>query len=613
MLEMMAGRSPDGRMVRCSGTLGLGHGALHTTPESLDEELPLATSEGLLITGDLRLDNRSDLLRDLSINFADGCEVGDAELVLKTYRRWGMETPTRLLGAFAFAIWDPRSRELFCARDHFGAKPFVYHLSGNLFVFASEENGVLAMHGVPRRVNEARIADFLVSELEGIDHTSTFYLDLVKLPPAHTLIVCSDSYRLNRYWSPDPSYELRLASDEEYVEAFRHTLQRAVGACLRSDAPPAVMLSGGIDSGAVAAVATELQEQRGLPRMRTLSAVNDENRDCEESACIRASIETLGTQTEVVTPAQLRSLSPERRRSVLDCGNPFDSMMTVPDLLYEKARSSGTRVVLDGVDGDVVTSLGGTHIAHLLRRGRILGALREASARGGNRADEASPWRMLVAGAWNGLAPSALRRLAQRFRGRSRSVDGAIADSIIHPDFARRIDLADRLERHERNRWFVASGDAGRDQRENLLHPYVAVGLERYDRVASRWGIDVRHPLFDLRLVELCLALPWNLKNRNGWKKYVLRLATKDALPEQVRWRRNNANVMWLFTSLILARESSFTQAVIENHASELGAYVDLDAVRAALAAFERQPSWKVGLYLSQAVALVLWLGRKPL
>ncbi|MBD3857931.1 MAG: hypothetical protein IFK92_15670 [Acidobacteria bacterium] len=550
----MAERSPDGRTVRCSGTVGLGHGALHTTPESLDEALPLATSEGLLITGDLRIDNRSDLLRDLSIDSADGREVGDAELVLRTYMRRGIETPKRLLGAFAFAIWDPRSGEMFCARDHFGAKPFVYHLSRDLFVFASEENGVLAGPGVPRRVNEARVADFLVSELEGIDHTSTFYLDLLRLPPSHILIVRRDSYRLNRYWSPDPSYELHLADDEEYVEAFHHTLQQAVGACLRSSTQPAVMLSGGIDSGAVAAFATELHQQSGGPRVQTLSAIDDEDQDCEESACIRASIEMLGARADIVNPAYVRSLSPERRRSILDCGNPFDRTMTVPDLLYEKAQSSGARVVLDGVDGDVVMSLGGTHIAHL----------------------------------------------------------GAIADSVINPDFARRINLAERLERHDRNRWFVASGDARRDQGENLLHPYVAVGLERYDRVASRWGIDVRHPLFDLRFVELCLSLPWHLKNRNGWTKYILRSATKGVLPEQVRWRRNNANVMSLFTSMVVACERSFAQEIIENHACALGAYVDIGAVRSAYARLEEHPNWLDELHLCEAVALALWFGRTP-
>ena len=613
MLETMAGRSPDGRLVCCSGAIGLGHGALHTTPDSLDEALPLATSEGLLITGDLRLDNRSELLHDLMIDSADGRGVGDAELVLKIYRRWGWEAPTRLVGAFAFAIWDPRSRVLFCARDHLGAKSFVYHLARDFFVFASEENGVLAVPGVPRRINEARVADFLVSELEGIDHTSTFHLDLVKLPPAHTLVVCSDSYQLNRYWSPDPSYELRLACDEEYVEAFNHTLEQAVAACLRSSTQPAVMLSGGIDSGAVAAFATGLHEHSGWPRVQTFSAMNDESQDCEESACIRASIEMLGAEADIVTPAYVRSLSPDRRRSILDCGNPFDSTMTVQDLLFEKARNSGARVVLDGVDGDVVMSLGGTHIAHLLRRARVFRAFREASALRDNRSEAASPWRTLAAGVWNGFVPAALRHLERRLRGRPRPVEGAIANSIINPDFARRIDLAERLERHDRNKWFVASGDARRDHGENLLHPYVAVALERYDRVASRWGVDVRHPLLDLRLVELCLALPLHFKNRNGWKKYILRHATREGLPQQVRWRRDNANVMWLFTSMIVASELSFVKEIIEDRAGELGGYIDLGAVRAACERLERRPSWKDGLCLCEAVALALWFGRTPL
>ena len=611
MLAAMRHRAPHGARRWCGGSVGLGHGALNATPESLHEKLPICDgADSVAITGDLRIDNRRELIRTLDAGPATGRDIGDGELVLQAYRRWGREAPKHLVGAFAFAIWDGRRQEIFCARDHLGAKPFVYHLSPDLFVFASEVEGVLAAPGVPRRVNEGRIADFLVTELEGIDHTSTFYLDVEKLPPAHTLVVGRESHRLEKYWRPDPRYELRLASDEEYVEAFRDALRQAVGACLRSTTPPAVMLSGGIDSGAVAAFAKGLLEESDGSRLRTLSAVNDENRDCLESGCIRASIEALGTQAEIITPAYVRSLSPARRRSILGCDNPFDSTMTVPDLLYEKAQNSGARVVLDGVDGDVVMSLGGTYIAHLLRRGRVLRAFREASALCDHRGDGASPWRTLVAGARNAFAPAALRRLVRRLRGGSTSIDAAIADSIISPDFAQRVDLEGRLIQLHKLRWFSTSGDARRDQGDSLIHPYLTTALERYDRVASRWGMDLRHPLLDLRLVELCLALPWHLKNRDGWTKYIIRRATAGMVPEMVRWRSERRDVFWAYTSAIVAEEPAWVSGVVERHRDALGAYIDLTRLQAivrrlgdGISPIEEESLWC-------AAALALWLDR---
>ena len=221
MLDAIAHRAPDGRAVQCSCNVCLGHGALHATPESLGESLPLVGSDGILLTGDLRLDNRKDLAAELAIEPGEARVIGDGELVLRSYRKWGRDTPTHLEGAFAFAIWDPRSHELFCARDHFGAKPFVYFLSRDLFVFASEVEGVLAVEGVPRRVNEVAIADFLAGELEGFDHQSTSYREILRLEPANSLIVARDGESRHRYWQPDPTAALRLHSDHDYVEAVR--------------------------------------------------------------------------------------------------------------------------------------------------------------------------------------------------------------------------------------------------------------------------------------------------------------------------------------------------------------------------------------------------------
>jgi asparagine synthase (glutamine-hydrolysing) len=132
----------------------MGHTLLATTPESLLERLPLKHERsGCVITADVRLDNRPELLNALDLG-EQGPVAGDAGLILAAYLAWGTACVERFLGDFAFAIWDPRQRRLFCARDHLGMRPFYYHHSAcRFFAFASEPLAILELPQAPRRVN----------------------------------------------------------------------------------------------------------------------------------------------------------------------------------------------------------------------------------------------------------------------------------------------------------------------------------------------------------------------------------------------------------------------------------------------------------------------------
>jgi len=198
MLRKLERRGPDGTHTFRDGAVALGHAALNTTPESLSETLPFIHAEtGCAITADLRLDNRDELIAALGLDAKDRV-IGDGEIILHAYLRWGEDCPARLLGDFAFAIWDPRGRKLFCARDQMGMKQLIWHRTqGRLFAFASEPRAVLLAEGVPKRINEGRIADFLENYLEGIDYTSTFFEEVFRLPPAHYLTVSADRFDLS--------------------------------------------------------------------------------------------------------------------------------------------------------------------------------------------------------------------------------------------------------------------------------------------------------------------------------------------------------------------------------------------------------------------------------
>ncbi|RYG80958.1 MAG: asparagine synthetase B, partial [Alphaproteobacteria bacterium] len=143
-LRSLDHRGLDGRATWREGQIGFGHQMLHVTPESLTEALPWHDrASGLAITADARLDNREDLFRTLSITGPKRHLIPDSSVILKAYERWGEDCARHLLGDFAFAIWDGRKRELFCATDAMGLRPLFYYSGPGLFAFASE---IRALH-----------------------------------------------------------------------------------------------------------------------------------------------------------------------------------------------------------------------------------------------------------------------------------------------------------------------------------------------------------------------------------------------------------------------------------------------------------------------------------
>ena len=203
MGESIAHRGQDGAGMWNSGPVGLGHRMRWTTPESLHEQLPLVNKTGnLILTADARIDNRDELIAALDLTGHPGREMSDSALILSAYEQWGECCPEKLLGDFAFAIWDGRKRRLFLARDHFGVKPFYYYRSDRLFVFASEIKALFNIPEVPRQLNEARVSHYLTPMME--DKTVTFYREIFRLPAHHTMTVSREGAKVRPYWALGP-------------------------------------------------------------------------------------------------------------------------------------------------------------------------------------------------------------------------------------------------------------------------------------------------------------------------------------------------------------------------------------------------------------------------
>jgi asparagine synthase (glutamine-hydrolysing) len=544
MLEPLARRGPDGSRIALSERAGFGHALLATTPEAVWETQPLRhTPTGCTITADVRLDNRCELAERLGVNPA---RTGDAELILLAYLVWDEGLVDHLRGDFAFAIWDPRASALLCARDQSGMRQLIYHHApGRLFAFATETRALLRHPEIPVELNEARIADFLEA-FEASDLTSTFFNGLSRLPPAHRLRFDRSGLRIIEYWRALPQPRLNLPSNADYTAAFRAAFDEAVRCRLRSPGPVGSMVSGGIDSSSVTAVAADLLDQGREPPLKTYSAIQSDP-GCVESNAIRAALTMGHIDPALVSLDDFESYRAAMLQAASEAEEPFGWHMTLIRALYHAAQQDGIKVMLDGVGGD--TTLGtGAIVEPLLRARRFLSALREIRGERRYWGVTAPSWSTHGRAFVRSLLPDNVSaRRHERFLAARREAE-ALA-SPLAPAFAERIGMAQRRRDTAAQTAYPADPDEARHMR--ALHPYVIVARERYDRVASAFAIEPRDPFLDLRVIEFCASLPVSQLHKNGWPKLILREAMADMLPEAVRWRTGRVHLGPLFTGAL--------------------------------------------------------------
>ena len=586
MLAAMTRRGPDGWGIWCEGPIGLGYRKLAATPESRLEQGPL-TAGRLVLAADARLDNRDEIARRFQIGHDTLAAFSDTALISRVLQERGRAGLADLVGDFAIAVWDAPARTLILARDHMGVRPIVYYASDRLLAFASDVRALLTLDTVPTRVDEGRVADFIVGDLEGLDKTSTFFEGVAKRPPAHTLEVSATRLEAARYWSLDPSIETRLGSVEEYTEAFREAFAPAVRSRLRSASAPMVTLSGGLDSSAIVAFARQVHRKVGRSLIDTLSAVSPPGLEsCVETRHIRAVQQQGGVRPHDLASDQLGLLVPSLTELYATADDLFDFGMNMVHCLYALARRDGFNVVLDGVDGDLVASTA-SHIPALLRRGHWAAAL--GAARDYCRFYESAypAHRVLLEAAGSALAPNWIRPPTRRMRSRLQAKAWG-AESLIAPSLAERVALTDRALRMMQSRPAVRAASECHAHATTLDEPFLTVAIERYDRVAAAYSIEPRHPFLDRHFVQFCVSLPWDQKVAEGWTKIGLRRATAGLLPDTVRFRKSWESLGPDFVASQLRHYDQLVRLVFEERLSQLEPFVSIPKVSNAYRQYRR-------------------------
>ncbi len=597
MNRSLVPRGSDASGIWSRGSVGFTHRMFWTTPESIPEKLPFFDEKSrLAITADARVDNREELLEIFYGKNENQTDISDSALILKAYQKWGETCPDKILGDFAFAIWDENKKQIFCARDIFGIKPFYYFKSDRLFAFASEIKALFCCPEIEPRLNETMIGDFLL--WSGEDKEITFYENIRCLAPAHSLTIAPRQIVLKKYWSLELDSQPLSLPDRECEERFRELFKKAVDCRLRSAFPAGSLLSGGLDSSSIVSMAGSVN---------TFSLVFDQFPECDEREFIQSVNDLPG---KVPHEIQADSMTPLRDPEVafrrLD--GPYIANLSLFQAgVYPEAQKRKVRVLLDGYGGDEVVGRGYAHLTELLSRFRWGKLFKEARALSEHLKQPVE--RVLWQKALRPLMPAPVWKAWRqvRWRGKPLWMDG----TAINRDFAKKIKLKRRAE-HYLGYQMQAVLTVRQEQQNELSSGLIPENIIAMNHLSAPFSIEHRYPFFDRRLVEFCFSLPARQKLEEGWTRALMRRSLKDILPEKVR-RRGGKIYMGghLIKTLRNVHEAMIRKEVIEE-TEAIAPYMELAILKECHNRFLKNATHEDATLLWQATLLSLWLKSKP-
>src|SRR6266850_7222689 len=458
----------------------------------------------------------------------------DTEVLVHAYEQDGEDFVADLDGMFALALWDGPARKLVLARDRMGEKPLYYYDGPGVFVFGSELRALLEHPDVPRELDLQSLSRYLVVEAVPAPHS--ILARIAKVPPAHTLVVSPGAKpQLARYWTL-PFAPDRSIGEVEWIERLRHQLDVSVRSRLGGDVPIGVFVSGGIDSGAVAALAAR---QTDAPPLQTF-AVGFEAPSYDERRFARLVSARFGTEHHEIVFAAADALSlMERVGSLLD--EPLVDASFLPKYALARAARGSVKVALSGDGGDELFCGYPTFLADSPARWLHAALPPPARRVAGWLAD-----RMPASSAYGSidfLLRQFVRSLPYPPEVRIQLQLGGLTASeqarLLAPGIRHAVKTFDPYAELTSD----SERSAPRDPIERLIQHHARFYLAdqtlvAMDRASMAAGLEVRAPFLDPALVELAATMPSSLKLHEWRTKYILKNALRGVLPPSVVWRR---------------------------------------------------------------------------
>jgi asparagine synthase (glutamine-hydrolysing) len=534
MLSAQTMYGPHDGALWAGGDVALGRRLMRVLPEDAFDRQPLVGGDGrYVLAADVRLDNREELTEALRIPAPHARSLCDAAILLAAIERWEELCLERVIGDYAFALWDGARHLLLLSRDPLGQRPLHYHRGNKFFAFASMPKGLHALAEVPHAPDEDRIAEFLALMPE--TGTQSFFQGIERIEPGHVITVSATGLAARRHWQLSQR-RIVLNGPAEYAEVLRDLLDQAVRCRLRGAGDIGAHLSGGFDSAAVAATAARQLAPSGR-RVVAFTAVPREGYDgpaprhriVDEGPYAAATAALYPNMDHVLIRCHDRSPLDDLDRSFFLFDRPVLNICNNvwANSIRDAARHRKLTILLSGGAGNMGLSYNGLELLpELFRSGRWLHWLREARAL---VAPGRMRWRGVLAQTLGPWCPAALWVWLNRIAGRSALEIGAY--TAINLCRLAELDLPARARDHgldvvyrpwkdgfAMRLWALRRADPGNYNKGRL----------------GGWHIDYRDPTADVRLLEFCLAVPTEQFLSDGKQRALARRALADRLPKVV-------------------------------------------------------------------------------
>jgi asparagine synthase (glutamine-hydrolysing) len=564
MNEKLSHRGPDGSKTWVNDNVGLGHQMLWTTPESLHEELPFEEDD-LVITSDARIDNRDELSEKLGIR--DEEDVSDSYFILKAYEKWGDDCPDKLLGDFAFAIWDKKEEKLFCARDHMGVKPFYYYLDDDMFVFGTEIKALFCVEGVPREINELKVALYLIKDT--FDKKNTFYKNIRILKAAYLSIISANEIKNRVYWKLNPKLQIKMNSEEDYANAFCEIFSKALVCRLRSQLPLGSELSGGLDSSSIVCMSQKILNETYFKKINTFSRIFDETPESDERYYIKKVIDKYEINSHLINVDNISPL-----KNINDILYYQDQPFYTPHITkqiksYKKVQENNVRVLLSGHGGDEIVSKGKNYLQELAvtRQFNKLGKEIKGLSNNLNK----NKFNLLITRIIFPQTPYCLKKIMLYILGSEKNF-------ILNKDFLKKLGLSEEIQIRRLD--CLNKKTAKEYQYYNINYGYHETVFGTIDRRVAPFNIEMRYPFFDKRIVEFCYGIPTGMKMKNGWDRYILRISMENILPKEIQWRKHKTDLSPSYKKNLMKYNKNTLRRIIYVRNNPIQEYLDLNKIK---------------------------------
>jgi asparagine synthase (glutamine-hydrolysing) len=523
MTGALAHRGPDEESFYYDGPLGFGHRRLSVIDIEGSHQ-PLVSSDGaiaVIFNGEIY--NFRELRRELIAAGHTFATQGDGEVLVHAWRECGERMLNLLNGMFAFALWDRERQELFIARDQLGVKPIYYAWQSGSLVFGSEIKAILPFPGLPSTLDLDAIALYL--ECQFIPAPHTVYSVIRKLPAGCWLSVRNGTLRVGSFWKPSyvPKHKLDA---EAAVAGFDLQLRRSVESMLVADVPVGVLISGGVDSGLIAAI-TQQVSGGSVDTFNLGFRGHDVESEHEHAECVARHI---GSRHHCLMLAP-NDVLPAMDRWVDIFDEPFGDHAALPTMALAQYARQKVKVVLTGEGADEI--LGGyDNYDKRVREERITRIL---GARG-----SPLPWfiRRLPGRLTRDRILKAISEpRARRYTSFPNIFDAMLRNTYLTPAFQRatRATLANQAEQ------FFDECDSP-SYLDHLLNIDTRLWLvddllAKVDRATMACSLEARVPYLDQSLYSWCARLEPGLKVRRGVAKWLVKRLAENYLPRDIVYR----------------------------------------------------------------------------